>query len=318
MRRRMFLPSSRPAAVNRSLAGLLTAGFLLFSAGPLRAYEVTEVANGGTIAGKVTLEGPVPQPKGFNLVTFPDPAYCGRISNGNGWRLLRDFIVGQDHGLKDVVVMLEGVGAGKPFDLSIPRIEARDCQFAPFVTVVRDGHGVEMVNMDPVMHDIQAYETSRKLGARVLFNSPLPMNKQHQRGNLHATHRHLPGPSMLERIHLTKGRRIFFMQCGFHAYMESWAVAVTNPYYTITDANGAFSIDHIPPGTYRLVIWHPQTGPMQERTVVVAPHGIASLSLSLPAPQGHRSAFEVTANPRFGDGALGFPLEIQPLVERQQ
>lgn len=299
-------------------AALLLAFGLLGLVSPLGAYEVVEVSDGGTITGQVTLDGPAPQPKGFNLVTFPDPAYCGRISNGRGWRLLRDFTVGPGNGLKDVVVMLEGVESGKPFDLSIPRIEARDCQFAPFVTVVRDGHGVEMVNMDPVMHDIQAYETSRKLGARVLFNSPLPMNKLHQRGDLHATHRHLPGPSMLERIRLTKGRRIFFMQCGFHAYMESWAVAVANPYYTITDVNGAFSIDQVPPGTYRLLIWHPQTGPMLERTVMVGARGVTSVSLSLPAPQGHRSAFEVMDNPRFGDGALGYPLEIQPLVERQQ
>ena len=26
------------------------------------------------------------------------------------------------------------------------------------------------------------------------------------------------------------------MQCGFHAYMESWAMAVNNPYYAVTDA----------------------------------------------------------------------------------
>jgi hypothetical protein len=284
----------------------------------LAAYDVVEVRDGGTITGTVTLAGPLPQPKGFNLLTFPDPAYCGRISNGNGWRLLRDFVVGPENGLQDVVVMLEGIEAGKAFTLSIPRIEARDCQFAPFVTVVRDGHGVEMVNMDPVMHDIQAYETSRKLGARVLFNSPLPMNKLHQRGNLHAAHRHMPGPSMLERIRLTKGRRIFFMQCGFHAFMESWAVAVTSPYYAITDAAGSFTIEQVPPGTYRLLVWHPQTGPMQEQWVTVGPNGRTDVKVSLQAPEGHRSAYEVMKNPRFGAGVLGHPLEIDPLVERQQ
>ena len=34
--------------------------------------------------------------------------------------------------------------------------------------------------MDPVFHDIQAYETSH-LGPRVLFNTPLPMNPHHKR-----------------------------------------------------------------------------------------------------------------------------------------
>lgn len=287
---------------------------------PAEAYDVVEVPDGGTITGIVTLKGPIPAPKAFNLVTFPDPEYCGRISNGSGWRLLRDFRVDEEgglYGLKDVVVFLEDVQAGKPFDLSVPRIEARDCQFAPFVTVVRNQHAVEVVNMDPVMHDIQAYETSRELGARVLFNSPLPMNAHHQRGDLHAAHRHLPGKSMLEKIRLSKGRRFFVMQCGFHAYMESWAVAVTNPYYEITDSSGAFAISNVPPGTYRLVAWHPYVGSLEERIVTVEPKGLARVNLSLQAPVGRRTAYEVIEPPRFGPEALGRPLKIDPLVEHQ-
>ena len=50
---------------------------------------------------------------------------------------------------------LKGLKSGKPFDLSVPLIEARDCMFQPWVTIVRNGHAVEVVNMDPVMHDIQ-------------------------------------------------------------------------------------------------------------------------------------------------------------------
>jgi hypothetical protein len=294
---------------------------LWLGAGSLQAYEVADVPQGGTITGLVTLTGPEPAPKAYNLVTFPDPEYCGRISNGNGWRLLRDFTVdktdGHD-GLKDVVVFLEGIEAGKPFGLSVPRVEARDCQFMPFVTVVRDHHAVEVVNMDPVMHDVQAYETSYELGARVLFNSPLPMNPHHQRGNLHATHRHLPGKSMLEPVRLSKGRRIFVMQCGFHAFMESWAIAVSNPYYDITGPSGTFTIENIPPGTYRLVAWHPQTGPLQQQMVTVDPNGLTRVSVSLQAPSGRRTAYQVMENPRFGAGALGRPIEIIPLLERQE
>ena len=284
-------------------------------------YEAMEVRDGGTITGIVALNGPAPAPKAYNLVMFPDPQYCGRISNGKGYRLLRDFTVqdsGDLHGLKDVIVFLEGVEAGKPFDLSVPRVEARDCQFTPFVTVVRDGHAVEVVNMDPVMHDVQAYETSPELGTRVLFNSPLPMNLHHQRGDLHATHRHMPGPSMLEPIRLTKGRRIFVMQCGFHAYMESWAVSVANPYYEITDASGAYAIENVPPGTYRLLIWHPQTGPMQEQMVTVKPRQATTINFMIEGPGDRRTAYRMMEPRRFGPEVLGRPIEIVPLVERQQ
>lgn len=314
----MSTPGSRQNPM-RSVAVLLWVAMLaLCVQPPALAYEVVEVRDGGTITGTVMLDGPPPHPKGYNLVTFPDPEYCGRISNGEGWRLLHDFSVGPSGGLKDAVVMLEGVSAGKPFDLSIPRVEARDCQFLPFVTVVRDGHGVEVVNMDPVMHDVQAYETSPELGTRVLFNSPLPMNSHHRRGDLHATHRHLPGESMLERIHLSKGRRIFVMQCGFHAYMESWALLVSNPYYAVTDASGRYAIQNVPAGTYRLVTWHPQTDTVTERMVAIESNGQITADLRLHAPQGRRTAYQVVKNPRFGAGALGRPVTIVPLVERQQ
>ena len=71
------------------------AGSMTVDVGPSFAYDVIEVQHGGTVEGTIRLDGAVPEPKGFNLITFPDPAYCGRISNGRGWRLLRDFVVNQ-------------------------------------------------------------------------------------------------------------------------------------------------------------------------------------------------------------------------------
>jgi len=296
-------------------AGMLAA--VTVGAGPAFAYDVMAVQHGGTIEGTITLNGAVPEPKGFNLITFPDPVYCGRISNGRGWRLLRDFVVNQQGGLKDAIVLLEGVESGKSFEMSVPLIEARDCQFAPFMTIVRNGHAVEVINMDPVMHDIQGYETSIEAGNRVLFNTPLVMNHQHHRGDIHAMHNHAPGKSLVGPLYLNKGRRTFYMQCGFHAYMESWAMAVNNPYYALTDGNGAFTIENIPPGTYQLAVWHPQTGPGVTKMVTIQPDGKLVEHLSLLAPKGNRSAFKVMDNPRFGPDTLGYSVDIRPLVEHQ-
>ena len=172
--------------------------------------------------------------------------------------------------------------------------------------------------MDPVMHDIQGYETSPEAGARVLFNTPLVMNHEHHRGDLHAIHNHAPGKSLVGPVYLNKGRRTFYMQCGFHAYMETWAMAVNNPYYALTDGNGKYSIDHIPPGTYQMVVWHPQTGPGTVKTVTIQADGKLFESLSLPAPKGTRSAYKVMDNPRFGPESLGRSIDIHPLVEHQQ
>ncbi len=78
--------------------GVFSLVVVALSVGAASAYDVIEVPHGGKIEGTVELKGAIPEPKGFNLITFPDPAYCGRISNGRGWRLLHDFVVGPQAG----------------------------------------------------------------------------------------------------------------------------------------------------------------------------------------------------------------------------
>ena len=298
----------------------LTTGLCLILSIPASSvwgYAVKEMAGGGTVRGTVTLSGSVPDPKAYNLVIFPDPEYCGRISNGNGWRLLRDFLVNEQGEVRNVVVLLEGVTEGKPFSLSVPRVEARDCRFLPFTTVVRSGHGIEVVNMDPVMHDIQAYETSTAMGTRVLFNSPLSFNRRHHRGDLHATHDHRPGESLVRQFQLSKKRRTFVMQCGFHAYMQSWAIAVDNPYYVLTDENGRFSLEDVPPGTYDLRAWHPGIKQVVKQQVTIEPGENLTVDFQLPSPGRRKTAFTVRTPPRFTPAALGREFTIEPLLERQ-
>ncbi len=298
---------------------LITGLCLILSipASSVRGYEVKEIAGGGTVQGTVTLSGAVPDPKAYNLVIFPDPEYCGRISNGNGWRLLRDFLVNEQGQVRNVVVLLEGVAEGKPFSLSVPRVEARDCRFLPFTTVVRSGHGIEVVNMDPVMHDIQAYETSTAMGTRVLFNSPLSFNRRHQRGDLHATHDHRPGESLVRQFQLSKKRRTFVMQCGFHAYMQSWAIAVDNPYYVLTDENGRFFLEDVPPGTYDLRAWHPGIKQVVKQQVTIEPGENLTVDFQLPSPGRRKTALTIRTPPRFTPAALGREFTIEPLLERQ-
>ncbi|HMK24370.1 MAG TPA: carboxypeptidase regulatory-like domain-containing protein [Terriglobales bacterium] len=302
----------------------LAAGLVVLALGsPALAYEEITVTDGGTLTGTVKLEGAVPKPKGYNLTTLPDPIYCGRISDGQGWRILQPFQIGPAGEFRDVVVYLEGIDKGKPFsEGGVPQIEARDCLFLPFTTVVRDDQSVTVVNMDPVMHDIQAYETSH-LGPRVLFNVPLPMNPQHprnfkDRSDAAMYHRHMAGAPMKQLVNLSKGRRIFVMQCGFHAYMESWGLAVANPYFAKTDEQGRFTMTNVPPGSYRLVVWHPYIRTEIEQSVTIGPKGTAEVSIDVPAPVGRLYANEVLDHAYI---RYNVPEEVQkeidPMIKKQ-
>ena len=292
-------------------------GWMMLGLPVVWAYEEIQVTDGGTITGKVTITEGTPIPKGFNLITFPDPVYCGRISTGTGWRILQEFSVAADGGLKDAVVVLVDATKGKPFTFKPPTIEAKDCRFLPFVSVVRDRSEVNVVNMDPVFHDIQAYETSH-LGPRVLFNTPLPMNPHHKHNVGAESHEHLAGQPMKEIIRMTKDRRIFVMQCGFHAYMESWGLAVANPYFAITQADGTFLLRDVPPGGYTLLAWHPGVGTMMEKKVTVPAKQTVKADFVFESPKGRRSVHEIEENPHYGLGALGKSIDIKPTLELQK
>jgi len=308
------------AKILNAVVGLLVVGWLT---GTVWAYEEIAVVDGGSLSGTVTLLGEVPRPKGYNLTTLPDPIYCGRISDGQGWRILQPFNVGPAGEFREVVVYLEGIDKGKPFnETGAPKIEAKDCLFLPFTTVVRDDQTVTVVNMDPVMHDIQAYETSH-LGPRVLFNVPLPMNPQHprnfkDRSEAAMYHKHMAGAPMKQLVNLSKGRQIFVMQCGFHAYMESWGVAVTNPYFAKTDERGRFTMTDVPPGTYKLVVWHPYVRSAIEQTVTVGPKGTVEADIVIPAPTGRLYANEVLEHAYTRYNVLEETRkEIEPMIEKQ-
>lgn len=224
------------------------------------AYESEPVVEGATVRGTVTFIGTVPAPKEFELRRYLDHEYCSQLSDGHGYRLMRELTVRSDGGLKDVLVMVEGVERGKPFPFTDARVEASLCQFVPLVTVVGDKRLITIFNRDPVPHDIQGYAFDQTGGDMVFYRPSLEAG------------------GTTDAVQLVKGRKVFSMQCSMHPYMQSWGYAIDHPYFSVTDAAGSFSIPDIPPGKYRLKVWHPILG-LREQALTVAANERVSLEL---------------------------------------
>lgn len=117
----------------------------------------TRSAEGGTLTGKVTFKGVPPAPKTFAFNKFPNPGFCSKIdSDGNGNRVVQDVKVGKDNALKDVVVYVEGVQGGKPFNFEGTKLTADGCRFlvqggpSTFAGVVVKKKEIQIENMDAV------------------------------------------------------------------------------------------------------------------------------------------------------------------------
>lgn len=231
-------------------------------------YEEIEVASGGTLTGKVFLKGEPPPPRIYHLIFSPNIDFCIRISDGRGNRLLREFRVAEDGGLQDVIVAVVGIEKGKPFNFT-PAINIEDCRIAPFVTPVRNDHPISLVNKDPVMHNIQGYTLAdgATFATFAMFNAALG-----------------PENAATKEIRLRKGHYLFRTQCGQHDFMQSWGMAVGNPYFAVTGSDGSFTIPDLPPGTYDVMAWHPHMK-VRVGSVTAPEEGKAALNFEFDASE---------------------------------
>ena len=47
----------------------------------------------------------------------------------------------------------------------------------------------------------------------------------------------------------------FYIKCDVHPWMKSWVLVQNHPFFAVTDENGNYNIDNIPPGTYEVIAW---------------------------------------------------------------
>ena len=267
----------------------LTLGLALLILGmvwsqPAIAYQEIDVQNGGSISGKAVLKGPNPPPRIFHLVLFPNLDMCAEVPEDEETltddemnRVMYDFLEGPDRGLRDVVITLEHVEAGKPFKKEPLLIRAENCKFYPTVNVVRQGEVFHVDNIDAVMHNSQVYQAER---GKIILNIPIPAE---QVSDGHVT--------------FQKNYKIFQMICGMHEFMQTWGFRVQNPYYYKTGRDGKFKIDDIPPGEYVVTAWH-FLMPIQRKKVTVPPNGNVEINFEFDGAVIERPLYETIKSGR--------------------
>jgi hypothetical protein len=72
-------------------------------------------------------------------------------------------------------------------------------------------------------------------------------------------------------------------KCDVHKWMNSYAGVVSHPFFAVTGADGSFTIDGVPPGSYVVEVWHEQLG-TKELNVTVAEKATAEANFSYTAP----------------------------------
>jgi hypothetical protein len=188
--------------------------------GRVLAYEVSEVQDGGTIAGRIVFAGPIPHLP--PLVITKDQDVCGAAASPQMLLVSAD-----NRGVRDAVIAVAGLAKGKAPVTFKPSLDNRKCALIPHVQAVMVGTEMVIQSSDPFLHTTRG----RFPDFKQAFNLVFPKNT----------------PAKEQRIAVT---------CDTHAHMRAYILAFEHPYFTVTDADGRFQIDQVPAGLYTLQAWH--------------------------------------------------------------
>ena len=222
-------------SVKNTVVPLAVAAFLLPAALHAADYIEKNAPDGGTIVGRVKFTGEDQPPVVYSVTK--DNAVCGTDER----RI--DYVRVENGHLLDTIVYLDKVSEGKAFpeELGEAVIEHRECDFTPFIQIMRNRRELASVNTDPLLHNFHTYELLR--GSMAGPRKTVTNVTQPEQGEIKA------------RINLRRGPALK-VECDAHDFMHSFVFVANNPYFARVTEEGRFRIDGIPPGSYTIKAWH--------------------------------------------------------------
>ena len=221
---------------------------------PSATYRVVALGAIGSIAGTVEIDGNAP----VDSVVTPtvDREVCGSAYPDSS-------VVLRGRALANVVVWLSDVREGKTLPVERrTEIVNQDCRLEPRVQGAVIGTTVNVLNEDRLAHT-----------TRFLHGGP--------NGDTLAVIPLTDDGQVVPNEHLAAKAGLIAAACVQHPWTRGYIAVFESPYYSVTDASGAFRIDSVPPGKYRLLIWHEREEARVEREVDVAVGGTARVDLKL-------------------------------------
>jgi plastocyanin len=132
--------------------------------------------------------------------------------------------------IAEAIVWIDAPGPRRSGKTPDPVLDQRDVQFTPRVLAVQVGTKVRFPNNDRVFHNVFSYHDGTRFDLGLY---PVGTVKQ------------VP----FDRPGLS---RIF---CNIHPEMAAYLMVLDTPFFAVSDRNGRFTIDGLPPGTYPYHAW---------------------------------------------------------------
>jgi plastocyanin len=196
-----------------------------------------------TISGTVTYEGKVPNLK--PLAMDADPVCASKHKEAVPNQMLE---LGSGNTMGNILVNVSsGLPAGKTYPAPKEPVvmDQVGCIYKPHVFVLQQGQALKVLNSDGILHNVHALP---KVNSQ--FNMAMPASRK-------------------EAEHVfDKAEEAFPIKCDVHPWMTAWATVSDNPFFSVTKADGKYTISNLPAGTYEITAWHEKLGKKTEKVTV--------------------------------------------------
>jgi len=196
-------------------------------------------ATDGSMSGTISLAGAAPEVKVFQITK--DHEVCGKERK-------LDTLILKGKSVVNAVITVKDVKSGKTLAVPAKNIEfaQKDCQFQPHIIVVPVGATLDILNKDPITHNIHTFPKENQ-----------PLNKAQPKSLPKVTSPKFEFPEIVK------------VQCDIHrGLMSAWFVVADNPYTVISDGDGKFKIKDLPEGEYEVEVWHELLGKQTQKVSI--------------------------------------------------
>jgi plastocyanin len=153
------------------------------------------------------------------------------------------------------VVALDSPPQVHPPDAPVEIVQ-KDQEFIPYVTPIVVGTRVAFPNKDNVQHHVYSVSAAKRFEIPLYIGEPAATIVFDREGPV------------------TLG-------CNIHDWMVAYVLVLSTPYFAKTGADGTAGISGLPPGRYRLEVWHPRMAAKVGRELVVAQTGDSTQVVSV-------------------------------------
>ena len=201
-------------------------------------YEPT--GSEGSLIGKITFDGKIPQPKLID--TSSDPA-CGTANS----ELYTEDVIIKAGKLANVLIYVQSGETLDWYTFDSPStavsLAHRGCQYVPHVMAMQLQQTLKIANEDATTHNTH-------LGPKNSANS-----SESQAQNSAPLEKKFRSPEVAIPVRDNQ-----------HPWEKAYVAVLSHPFFAVTGQNGSYKITGLPPGQYTVVAWHEKFG--EQRTEV--------------------------------------------------